>query len=369
MKKNISMILAVAMLIGMLAGCSGSKPEASSAAAPAPTASAASEAASDAAAPAPEGQILVRIATQMAADNNTTIAMNVFGDYVMEKTNNAVKVEVYPNSQLGAEDIVMQQVLTGTLEMSPISSAVLSTVVPEVNIFSFPFLFNDLDTYIDMCWDEGFRERIFNAVEERTGCKTLGFTIGIGRGVSNTKREIRTVDDMKGLKIRTIGSPIIIDTFNSFGATATNVPWKEVYTALQQGLVDGEDSSVIANLDQKFIESNKFYTQLDTMFQNHLLVVSSELWNKLTPEQQQIFVEAGVKADEYGFECSRTDIKDSYERAAKEYPDFKITSDLTPEEKQTFVDACRPVWDKYKPEVGEDLFNYTYDLMQKMVKK
>ncbi|MGI5966727.1 MAG: TRAP transporter substrate-binding protein, partial [Anaerotruncus rubiinfantis] len=229
--------------------------------------------------------------------------------------------------------------------------------------------FNDLDTYIDMCWDEGFRERIFNAVEERTGCKTLGFTIGIGRGVSNTKREIRTVDDMKGLKIRTIGSPIIIDTFNSFGATATNVPWKEVYTALQQGLVDGEDSSVIANLDQKFIESNKFYTQLDTMFQNHLLVVSSELWNKLTPEQQQIFVEAGVKADEYGFECSRTDIKDSYERAAKEYPDFKITSDLTPEEKQTFVDACRPVWDKYKPEVGEDLFNYTYDLMQKMVKK
>lgn len=240
MKKIVSLLLAVSMTVG-LAACGGNPDPA-----PANSQAVSSEGPKTDA----DGTVkTIRLSTNNPDTNSTTKAMQHFADLVGERTEGSLKVEVYPNAQLGTEDNVFQQVMTGTLDMAVVSPGVIGNVAKEAMIFSFPFLIDGYDTYFALTANEDFREKLFGATQEQTGCVPLAFTCGAPRGVGNTKKEIRTTDDLRGMKIRTQGSPIVIDTFTAFGATATSIPFKEVYTGLSQNLIDGEDSTVVAQLD------------------------------------------------------------------------------------------------------------------------
>lgn len=361
MKKRISFFLAFVMLLSLLTGCGGGQKPATSPANPATTETKKEEAKTDATA---EARVF-RLATQNPETNPTTIVMREFARMVEEKSNGTMKIEIYPDAQLGSEENVMQQVLTGTLDMAPISSPVLGNVVPEAGIFAFPFLFYNFDVVTSVCKDAEFKEELFSAIMEQTGCQALSFTQATGRGVSSTKRPIRTASDLEGLKIRTMGSPILVDTFNELGATSTSVAWKEVYTALQQGMIDGEDSTILANMEMGFIDYNKYFTELDEFFQNLILIVSPGTWSSLTAEQQQILIDCGAAADDFGFNLSYEKKLEAVEKCKKEHPDFVIIDDLTPEEKATFVDKVAPVWDKYKESVNVEFFEFAKGISQK----
>ena len=187
-----------------------------------------------------------------------------------------------------------------------------------------------------------------------------------GRGVSNTKHPVKTVDDLKGLKIRTIGSSAINDSFEAMGATTTAVAWKEVYTALQQGLCDGEDSTVNANLSMKFIEYTKYFTELNEIFQDLLVIVNGSVWAGLTPEQQAVLTQASKDAFAYGMEYSAKYRQEGFDQVAAEYPDFQIIKheDISPEDYATFYDAATTVWPKYTEAIGEEVFNLTKGLVE-----
>lgn len=357
MKKLVSLLLAASMVAGLTA-CGGNP-------SPAPSQGAVSSE-NPGGAVTPTDVKTIRVSTNNPDTNSTTMAMQYFADLVMEKSNGSLKVEVYPNAQLGTEDNVFQQLMTGTLDMAVVSPSAIGNVAKEAMIFSFPFLIDGYDTYFALTANEEFREKLFTAVQDQTGCVALGFTCGAPRGVGNTKKEIRTTDDLKGMKIRTLGSPITIDTFTAFGATATSIPFKEVYTGLSQNLIDGEDSTVVAQLDMKFIEVNNYFTELYTVFQNMLLLCSGFTWETLTPEQQDIILECAMEAQKMANELGLAEVESSHERAAEVRADFKITDDLTAEERATFVDAAMPVWEKYKDEVGAEFFEFTYELIQEI---
>lgn len=356
MKRFFSLVLALVMVLS-LAAC-GSTPEKT------PETNTDSPDTVDSQPTTTETRVL-KVATQNLTTSINYIIYEEFSRNLYEKTDGRYKLEIYPNGQLGTEETCLQQVLTGTLDMLPVSSTTLGNVVPECNIFAFPFMIESFDVYHDFGLDEEFREALFTAIKEQTGCQALGFGYGVGRGCGNTKREIRTASDLKGLKIRTIGNPIINDTYNAFGATATSVPFKEVYTALSQNMIDGEDSTVSSNLDQRFCEVNKYFTILNTTFQNATMLVSPTVWDSIPAEDQEIFIQCGREMDEYGFELCKTHVDNEIARAAEEAPDFQITNDLTPEEKATFVNIAKPLWDNYKDDCGEEFFNFAYAICEK----
>jgi len=361
MKKFMSLFLAIVMVLGLVA-CGGNTAapaatEKAEAAAPAATEKA------EAAAPAVETRVL-KVATQNLTTSVNYISYQAFSDNLYEKTNGRYRLEIYPNGELGNEETCLQQVLTGTLDMLPVSVSTLGNVVDEMNIFAFPFMIESYDAFVDVALNEEFRTALYNAVKEQTGCQALGFGYAVGRGVGNSKHEVRTVDDLKGLKIRTLGNPIIIDTYNAFGATATSVPFKEVYTALQQNMIDGEDSTVSSNLDQRFCEVNRHFTILNSTFQTACMLVSPAVWESIPAEDQAIFIECGREMDEYGFELCKEHVQREIQRAHEQEPDFKIVEDLTPEEKATFVAAAIPVWDKYIEDCGQEFFDWAYAIIQ-----
>lgn len=371
MKRTLSFVLALAMIFGLTA-CGGNSEESK-----APENSVAAEVsqAPDAAPedngdqPVTENTRVLKVATQNTTTTINYIIYQEFSRILYEKTDGRYKLEIYPNGQLGTEETCLQQVLTGTLDMLPVSTTTLGNVVPECNIFAFPFMIESFEVYNDFALDEEFRTALFDAIKEQTGCQALGFGYGVGRGVGNTKHEVRTTADLKGMKVRTLGNPIIIDTFNAFGATATSIPFKEVYTSLSQNLIDGEDSTISNNLDQRFCEINRYYTVLNTIFQNAVMLVSEDVWNSIPAEDQAIFIECGQLMDEYGFAMCETHVDEEIERAAEEAPDFKITNDLTAEEKATFVEVAKPLWDKYKDDCGAEFFDFAYGICEKYNEK
>ncbi len=358
MKKVLSLVLSLVMLFS-LAACGGTTPPPSEK--PAETPASGQESTPDASV---ETRVL-KVATQNLTTSINYIIYEEFSRNLYEKTDGRYKLEIYPNGELGTEETCLQQVLTGTLDMLPVSTTTLGNVVDECNIFAFPFMIESFEAYAGFALDEEFRQALVTAIKEKTGCQALGFGYGVGRGCGNTKREIRTVDDMKGLKIRTLGNPIIIDTYNAFGATATSIPFKEVYTSLNQNLIDGEDSTVSSNLDQRFCEVNKHFTILNSTFQNATMLVSPAVWDSIPPEDQEIFIQCGREMDEYGFEMCKDHVQNEIQRAAGQEPDFKIVSDLTSEEKATFVEAAKPVWGKYIDDCGQEFFDFAYAICEK----
>lgn len=347
MKKFLSLMMAMVMACSLIA-C-GAKEE------PAPAAKE----------EAPVETRVLKVATQNLTTSVNYISYQAFSDNLYEKTNGRYRLEIYPNGELGTEEACLQQVLTGTLDMLPVSVTTLGNVVDEMNIFAFPFLFESYNSFVDFATNEEVRDALYDAVKEQTGCQALGFGYAVGRGVGNSKHEVRTAADLKGLKIRTLGNPIIVDTYNAFGATATSVPFKEVYTALQQNMIDGEDSTVSSNLDQRFCEINRHFTILNSTFQSACMLVSAPVWESIPAEDQEIFIQCGLEMDQYGFELCQEHVQREIQRAHEQEPDFKIIEDLTPEEKATFVEAARPVWDEYIDDCGKEFFDWAYAIAQK----
>ena len=356
MKKTISIVLALVMILSLFASCGQTeKPAATTPDTSAPSADAPSD-----------DVVVLRTCTQNPETSITTIVTRYFAKRVEEISEGKMKIDVYINAEFGSEQSVMEQVMTGTLEMAPISTSVLANVVPEVGIYSLPFLFPNMEVYASVTGDPAFQEVVFGAIQDQTGVVCLGGIQATGRGVSNTKHPVKTVDDLKGLKIRTIGSSAINDSFEAMGATTTAVAWKEVYTALQQGLCDGEDSTVNANLSMKFIEYTKYFTELNEIFQDLLVIVNGSVWAGLTPEQQAVLTQASKDAFAYGMEYSAQYRQEGFDQVAAEYPDFQIIKheDISPEDYATFYDAATTVWPKYTEAIGEEVFNLTKGLVE-----
>lgn len=310
--------------------------------------------------------VTLRTCTQSPDTNINTIVTRYFADRVSELSDGKMEIEVYINAELGSEQSVMEQVLTGTLEMAPISTSLLTNVVPETGIYSLPFLFPTMEAYAGVTGDPAFQEIIFNAIQEQTGAVCLGGITCIGRGVANKSHPIETVDDLKGLKIRTIGSSAINEAFEAMGATVTSVAWKEVYTALQQGLCDGEDSTVNSNLSMKFIEYNNYFTELNEIFQDQLLLVNGNVWAGLNTDQQAVLTQAAQETFEYGMDYTAQYRQEGFDQVAAEYPDFQIIKreDISDEDYATFYNAATSIWPEYVDQIGQELFDLTTSLVE-----
>lgn len=277
-----------------------------------------------------------------------------FAKYVTEKTKGEIEVQVFPLGQLGGERSMTEQVQAGTLHMTAVTASVLANFVPEMGIIELPFIYPNRTVAYNVLDDKDVKERFAKLCDPK-GFVFIGYTENEFRDMTNSKRPIKRPDDLKGLKIRVIEGPIFIDTFKTLGANPTPLPFPEIYNALQQKVIDGQDNPLYTSILMKFTEVNKFATVTHHILTECPVVVNKNFWNSLTPEQQKIFREAAdvqIKTNREGNAKGRAD---AMVKAKAQGVDVYV---LTDADRAAFKKAVQPILDKYKGIYGAELYNF-----------
>jgi tripartite ATP-independent transporter DctP family solute receptor len=258
-------------------------------------------------------------------------------------TGGKVTIEIFPNMQLGGEVEMIKQVLTGSLDITSPSNAPLTNFVPALKIFDMPFLFRDEAHMIKV-----LRGPVLQDIAEivaTSGIRLLGvYNVGVRHIMSN--KPVRTMDDLKGLKIRTMQSKYHMAAFNAFGANATPISYAELYSSLQTGVVDGAEAANTNYFEKKFYEVAPYWGQVGWTILTAPLIMSEKKFASLPSDVQQALLEGGNKAaaweqDYYasvdkgrlddvrnaGVSITKLDIAPFQKASEKVYAEFLTTDD------------------------------------------
>lgn len=277
-----------------------------------------------------------------------------FAKYVNEKTKGEIEVQVFPLGQLGGERSMTEQVQAGTLHMTAVTAGVLANFVPEMGIIELPFVYPNRETAYRMLDDKDIKEK-FSKYCDPKGFVFIGYTENEFRDITNSKRAIRKPEDLKGLKIRVVESPLFIDTFKTLGANPTPLPFPEIYNALQQKVIDAQDNPIYTSILMKFTEVNKFATLTNHILTECPVIVNKAFWNSLTPEQQKIFREASDVQIKVNRDNNAKNRVEAVGKAKTQGVDVII---LTAAERAAFKTAVKPVHDKYRGVYGPEWYDF-----------
>lgn len=277
-----------------------------------------------------------------------------FAALVKQKSGGQLNVKIFGGGALGGDLQVASSVQGGVVDMSIMNASLLNGLAKEFSVFDFPFLFNnEQEAYAVM--DGAVGRQLMDKLPAKNlvglAYPELGF-----RHISNSKRPVNKIEDLQGLKIRVIQTPVYVDTMNALGANATPLPFPEVYGALEQGAVDGATNPLVTIPVMKFHEVQKYLTLTRHMYNPQILIFSKKVWDKLTPAEQKIFQEAANEARDYERKVSR-------EKNAQALDFLKThmqVSELPPQEIAKMREKVKPVIEKYSKEVGESLLKEVY---------
>jgi len=213
-----------------------------------------------------------------------------FARLFAEKTGNEIKL--FPNGQLGSEQDTVNEAAIGTLDFSVLAINNITPFSPEVGLLSLPYMMLSLEDAEKLTQGD-IGEELVNKTIENAGVRIIAWTYSGFRVLSNSKKPVTTVEDLQGLIIRVPKNEIMIDTYNSWGVNPTPMAWSETFTALQQGVVDGQDTPYITINAMKFYEVQKYITNLRYLFLLEPLIVSESIFQDMDEATQQAVLEAG----------------------------------------------------------------------------
>jgi tripartite ATP-independent transporter DctP family solute receptor len=233
---------------------------------------------------------VIKLAHGLDQQHSVHKGMLFLGERLAEKSGGTLKVEVYSSGQLGSERECLELVQLGGLGMTKVSASVLEGFAPEFKVFGLPYLFiGDAHKYAVL---DGPVGREILAAPVSKFMRGLCYYESGSRSFYTKTRPVRTPDDLKGLKIRVQESPMAFALIRAFGASATPISWGELYTALQQGVVDGAENNPPSFHLARHYEVCRYYTLNEHTTVPDVVVVSTHLWESLTPQQQQWLQEA-----------------------------------------------------------------------------
>jgi tripartite ATP-independent transporter DctP family solute receptor len=237
-------------------------------------------------------------------DNPAYAFFKIFKESVEKDTKSRMKVEFYPYGRLGDNKSLVEQVKLGISESTFAAEGTIAPFYKDIQIFSIPYYFNDSEQLYAIC-DGKFGKKLFADMAKKTGLHVLGvYQSGGFRSFSNSKRLVKTADDMKGLKMRTMETPVHMEMIKALGAAPTPVAWTELYSALQTGVVDGQENGPGTIVAGSIQEVQKYYT-LDNHLVGLALLITSESYLKSLPKDiRAAVVKAGLKAQQAGRDTS-----------------------------------------------------------------
>ncbi|HYY84178.1 MAG TPA: DctP family TRAP transporter solute-binding subunit [Beijerinckiaceae bacterium] len=276
---------------------------------------------------------------------------------VKEKSGGKINMKVYPGASLVGGDQTKEftAMRQGVIDMAVGSTINWSPQVAELNLFSLPFLMPDHKA-IDAITGGEAGKKLFEIIASKDVVPLAWGENGF-RELSNSKREVRKPEDLKGLKIRVVGSPLFNDTFTGLGANPTQMSWADAQPALSTGAVDGQENPLtIFTVAKLHTVGQKFVTLWGYVADPLIYSVNKDVFAAFSPADQKIVRDAAVEASVYNKEIARKGITQADPSTLKEIEGLGVTvSKLSEAEVKAFRDATRPVYDKWKARVGNDL--------------
>ena len=289
-----------------------------------------------------------RIGINGAPGHPVVVGAEKWAELISKKSGGKMTLKVFP-STLGGDVQVLSAVQDGTIDFTAMNSGILQAKSKEFAIFDFPFMFND-GKEADAILDGAFGKKLADLLPAKGFVQLAYWELGF-RELSNSKRLINKADDIAGLKIRVIQSPIYVETFNALGAISIPMPFTEVYTALQTQLIDGQENPFSVIETSKLFEVQKYLTISNHIYNPQSLLASKKKWDALSKDEQAILMSTAIEARTWQRQNTRAMAETSLANLKKTMQ----VSVLSPEELATIRARIKPVIDKYSASVGPEL--------------
>jgi tripartite ATP-independent transporter DctP family solute receptor len=291
---------------------------------------------------------VIKFANQNAKGHPIVMGMEKFAEIVEARSAGKLKVNVFAGSALGSDQANVSALQGGTLEMAAMNSGILASVAKEFAIYDFPFLFanpKEADAIVD-----GPLGRSLHAKLDDKGLVGLAYYELGFRNITNSKRAIAKIDDIAGLRLRVIPNPINVDWVSALGANPTPLPFPELYAALEQKAVDGQENPVATIQGARLYEVQKFLTLSNHQYNPQSVLVSRKFWDSLSADEKKVLQDAASESARYQREQSRTAAAGILDNLKKN--GMQVT-ELPAAEVARFRDKMKPVVAKHSASVGE----------------
>ncbi len=289
----------------------------------------------------------------IGSDTHPTMqAMKTFAEDVDSGSKGKIKVELYPNAQLGGDRELCEGVQMGTIQMAIPSTSALAGFDKRIQVLDLPYLFTTRKAAFEAV--DGELGQKLNSYLQKKGFEVLGYQENGFRHVTNSKRPVKSPADLKGLKIRTMENPMHIAFFKELGANPTPMSWGELYTALQQGTVDAQENPYAMIDDGKFYEVQKYVSETGHVFSYEILIANKKFMDKLPSDLLEVVVDAARKA----ITAQRASLeKEEAAFKAKVTKAGLQANELTPEQKKPFVEATKKVYTQFEKDLGKEIMD------------
>ena len=291
----------------------------------------------------------LKLNSPFASDDPAGIGSLYFQKRIAELTNNAVEVKIFERGVLGGEMATMESFLGGNIDINWVSNTVTTNVVPTLSALDLPFGFKSMDHVWKVI--DGPIGQYLNDEARDKGIRVLGWAYAGSRCLIFKKKPIKTVADLKGLKVRAPANPLYSETVKSWGANPTTIPWTEVYLALSQGVVDGIETAPGPSFDKKHYEVGKYLIKTNHLIYFHLLTASEKTFKKLPKDIQMAIAVAGRE----------TALLTREKRIQQEMGVYALFEEkgvtVIDPERQGFIDKSKMIYDKFKDKATPTMIN------------
>jgi tripartite ATP-independent transporter DctP family solute receptor len=292
---------------------------------------------------AAQGKLVLKATDVHPLGYPTVEAVLAMGKKLEAATGGRLSVQMYPSMQLGGEKEMIEQAQVGALAIARISVGPMGPLVPEFNVFNLPFMFRD-DAHMEKVIDGPIGDELLKKLSDHPTAGLIGLCwMNAGtRNVYNSKKPVRGIEDLKGLKIRMMGNPVFVDTMNALGGNGVAMGFDQLVNAMQTGVVDGAENNAPTYATGQHYRYAKYFSLTGHLMIPEILVFSKKIWDTLGKDDQALIAkfarEAQLDERKRWYEMEEKSVK-QIEAAGVEI--IKI------DDKRPFQDAVKPVWDKY----------------------
>jgi tripartite ATP-independent transporter DctP family solute receptor len=279
----------------------------------------------------------------------TVVATESLGKKLEAATNGRLSVQMFASMQLGGEKETIEQTQLGAIQLLRVSVGALGPVVDELNVLNIPFLCKNT-AHMQKVLDGQIGQELLDKVSNNANANLIGLCwMDAGaRSFYNTKRPIKSVEDMKGLKVRVIGNPMFVDMANALGANGVAMGYDQVFNSLQTGVIDGAENNPPSYVFDNHYTVAKHYTLTEHLIVPEMLVFSKRAWNNLSKDDQALVKKFAREA-----QAEARVLWTKYEKEAMDKAKAAGSQIVEVADKKPFQDAVKPVWDKYGPKHAE----------------
>jgi len=294
----------------------------------------------------------IKFATQNPKGHPLVMGMERFKDIVEAKSGGKLKVNLFPGGTLGSDQANLSALQGGTLEMVTMNSGILASQIKDFAVFDFPFMFANTRE-ADAILDGAFGKKMHAKLDEKGLVGLTYWELGF-RNITNSRRPLTKVEDIAGLKLRVIPNPINVDWVKALDANPTPLPFPEVYAALEQKAIDGQENPVTVINANKFYEVQKFAAITNHQYNPQSVMISKKFWDTLSAAEKAIVQDAAVESGKYQREQARGQVAAALDNMKKngmqvtEFPAAEVIK---------FAQKMQPVISKHAATVGEATVN------------